>query len=974
MKKKLFRALPLIFVFAFALLIAGGAFAQSVFSDGEENSLLPRNYNEDGSVSCGNSSFVASSVNLAQGDPSLLDYGEVLNVVIFICFSDEEISEEFPLSVTEEIADSFNGECSLADYYSSLSYGEFTVTSVFPKKNTAYFVYKDKNPRSYYKKVTAESGLTRYSAESSLLNNAVAAASEWFTESAYRVDANSDGFADSVSFVLSGTHENTWGSLLWPHAWNLNKITSLASSGASSATLCGGAVRVDNYTLTFAQSFTIGLIAHEFGHLIGLPDLYHTEYDKDYYPVGYWDLMHLNCTIPQYNLSYIRSRYLGFLGKKQVVELTTGGTYSLAPTASADKDTVVAYRITLTDTESVWLEYRSASQATYDTGLPSSGLVVYRVNTSVYGNTQAKHNSLSKPEEVFVFRPSLANSSDGVSAQETYNLARAALTTSAGGISSLGNATATAKYSSSCIYLSNGANTGIVVKVTAQTSEKITFSVDLGAYDCTYIGDSYVVGTDRNGNAVKNEHHAYYGETPNVKVYLKYSTRPAAIELTDFTVEYEERVCPEGQTAYVVFTDASGERRIPFTLYVYDVLRLDAKVVTRPDVTIIPAGGSLDLSGLSISVSYLSGKNELIRYDETSPGDWVIVEGLDVSSHGRYDHVLLRYRDKVTFVLDGVIVNSNISALRVEEKNTRHLSGDCFDASFNVIGVFADGTERPLSSTEYDVIYSSDTQFERVNVIIESKENPSVKTSSHAFLTGNAATSSVTVSSSPDKTVFEYAEEPVFDGGVITVTFDNGKTLSLDAINYSSELLKEFSYSKTGAQKLVAGLGYKQGYGGASFSVEITVLPRSSSVLTINSDSPYADKISVNDRAQTITVYSPMTLGDLASSLNARLDMEFSDTAGDFSMPLSAFSSRNVGSNLRLTLVTKDGKEVLSYSVSLLGDTDGDGSITDADVSGWLNALLGSANAKLFLDADGDGTYTLNDFILLLRRKNGGNS
>ena len=150
MKKKLFRALPLIFVFAFALLIAGGAFAQSVFSDGVDNSVLPRNYNEDGSVSCGNPSFSASSVNFAEGDPSLLDYGEVLNVVIFICFSDEEISEEFPLSVTDEIADSFNGDCSLADYYSSLSYGEFTVTSVFPKKNTAYFVYKDNNSRSYY--------------------------------------------------------------------------------------------------------------------------------------------------------------------------------------------------------------------------------------------------------------------------------------------------------------------------------------------------------------------------------------------------------------------------------------------------------------------------------------------------------------------------------------------------------------------------------------------------------------------------------------------------------------------------------------------------------------------------------------------------------------------------------------------------------------------------------------------------------
>lgn len=964
MKKTFRRALPFLMVILFALIVVCGVFAQA--SDESVVYFTPRNYNEDGTHSDVISQSSDNGVNLAEGDPTLLDYGEVLNVVIFICFADEDISKVFPSSLTEEIADSFNGNSSLSDYYSTLSYGDFTVKSVFPKKNTAYFVYKDKNSRSYYSRITSESGLSRYAAESSLLNGAVAAASEWFTESSSRVDANSDGFVDSVSFVVSGKSGNEWGALLWPHAWNLDKITSLASSGSSSATLCGGAVRVDNYTLTFAENFTIGLIAHEFGHLVGLPDLYHTEYDKDYYPVGYWDLMHLNCPLPQFNLSYLRSRYLGFLGKKQVAELTSGGTYSLTPTASTDKETVIAYKITLTDKESVWLEYRTNSLATYDSGLPSSGLVVYRINNSVYGNTQGRKNSSLSPDEVFVYRPSIS----GLTASE--NLSRAALTTNDGGVSTLGNATATAKHSPSCIYLTNGSNTGIVITVTEQTSEKITFNIDLGSYDCDYIGDSYVVGTDKNGNSVKNEHHAYYGEIPDIKVYLKYSTRPAAIELVDFTVEYEERVCPEGQTAYVVFTDANGVRKIPFTLYIYDVLRLEARVTVRPDVTVIPAGGSLSLSGLVISVSYLSGKTELIRYDETSPSDWVIVEGLDVNTHGRYDHVLIRYRENVTFVLSGVLVNSNISALRVDETDTRHLSGDSFTPSFNVIGIFADGTERALTDSEYEVTYLSDVPFEKTVAVIKSKENAAVSSETFVILTSNAAVSSINVSSSPDKVVFDYAEEPVFGGGTLSVTFDNGKTLSLDMINYSSLLLSSFSYSKTGAQKLTAGIGYKQGYGGASFSVDVTVLPKSSSVLTVNSDSAFKENISINDRTQTIIVYRPMTLGELAASLNSRLNLEFTDVSGDFTMPLSAFSSRKVGTNLRLSLVTDGGAVVLKYSVNLLGDADGDGEITDEDVSGWLNALLGSADTGIYLDADGDGTYTLNDFVILLRRKNGG--
>ena len=89
-------------------------------------------------------------------------------------------------------------------------------------------------------------------------------------------------------------------------------------------------------------------------------------------------------------------------------------------------------------------------------------------------------------------------------------------------------------------------------------------------------------------------------------------------------------------------------------------------------------------------------------------------------------------------------------------------------------------------------------------------------------------------------------------------------------------------------------------------------------------------------------------------------------------MPLAAFSSRKVGNNLSLSLVSSSGTTIRTYSVYLLGDTDGDGEITDNDVAGWISVLFSGDTLSTYLDIDGDGVYTLNDFVLLLRRKNGG--
>lgn len=989
MKKNLLRLLPIILIFLFALVLSLGV-AAFVRAQNDEVGLSPRNYNVDGTHSQ-TTSPDNRGINLASGDPSLLKHGKVYNIVIFICFSDENPSRMFSPEIINEINRGLNGDnSSLKNYYESLSYGAFSVESKFVYKNTGYFVYQDNNPRSYYSAVTSEEGKSRYDPESKLLNSAVAAANEYFSLSSDEIDLNGDGYADSVSFIVSGKYSHdAWGHLLWPHAWNLDKISTLSSSSSGSSAIAG--VKVDTYTMTFADAFNVGLVTHEFGHVVGLPDLYHYYDSKDkagypsgnksYLPVGQWDLMHQNNVVPQFTLSYIRDAYLGFLDKKQVVELVVGGSYTLKPTSSATKNDVVAYKITLNSTESIWFEYRnnSKSVSAYDSELPSSGLIVYRVNSKVTGNTEAKHNNAKYPEEVFVFRPDVANASASLSEKEKYNIARAALNTSDGGVSSFGDKTISASFSPKTIHLSDGSNTSICVAVTKMDNGSLTFDVDLAKHDGNDISASFVLGKKLDGTSVENEHHVYFGGKIDVNVFIKYSSRPnAPVELTDFDVKYENKVCPEGQTAYIIFADKTGERALPFTLYVYDARKLEAKVLSRPTKMKISAGEPLSLSGLSIDVQYLSGRSEIVKYDESDPSDFVILEGFDNSVHGKYDHILICYKNNVFFTLKGVEVVSPVVSIAVSDVDTGRLFGDAFRPAFNVTGTFGDGSKRKLDDDEYEFTVPSGAAFDKVKITLHAVSAPEVKTQTEVFFTGSVPVSDVRISTYPksylgsknDYIPVNFGYEPDFTGGTLAVTFAGGKTLTVSMDCYRSLLLSSYSPTKTGEQTLRATLGKDARF---AFSVKINVFPKSSSLLSVVKGSPCETTIKIYDTEKRIVVSSPTTLSKFVSSLNSyALTAVFVDTKEKYELPVNAFSSRAVGGNLKLKLVTPGKITVAEYSVYLIGDADGNGVITDADVNEWISALFAGNTHAFYFDANGDGAFTLADFVALLRKYKGG--
>jgi immune inhibitor A len=104
-----------------------------------------------------------------------------------------------------------------------------------------------------------------------------------------------DGYVDACFVVYSGAggHDTGDPSDIWAHAtgFERNYLTNDPSAG-------GGFIRVDGYTMQpevgvhlngDSVLLGLGVPAHEYGHVLGLPDLY--DGSRDTWGLGYWCLM-----------------------------------------------------------------------------------------------------------------------------------------------------------------------------------------------------------------------------------------------------------------------------------------------------------------------------------------------------------------------------------------------------------------------------------------------------------------------------------------------------------------------------------------------------------------------------------------------------------------------------------------------------------------------------------------------------------
>ena len=462
-----------------------------------------------------------------------MEQRKITNLVVFISFSGDNFQP------TTDIINVFNGSStSLKSYYQVMSNNVITVNSQIPYKSNVLYVYEDDHTWSYYNTNSSN----RWSRESTLVSNAIKSATSYFgIPAGTDLDINDDGYIDSVSIIVSGSPSKTWGSLLWPHSTNLDSI-----DGDNTSTVVNGK-KVGNFSFNFEETLDLGVLCHETAHVLGAPDLYHYgtngDQNQDIMTVGKWDLMEYNLEMPQYMLTYMRKNYIGGIGANQIVDITENGVYSLAPVSNATSlNDVIAYKIPTSKEEYFMVEYRKVTRSGYDSQIPGSGLIIYRIKepedfSNSYGNMNAVYRGTgAKADEVFIFRPQIkmahSQLQDERYRNSTYDLGYAYLSPNNKDFSKVGKEKANGLYDFGTIYYSDGSNSDIIIEALSISEDSIEFSINLGkdAVDDHYFDDKIALS---NANIVNSTAFAGVSATVSFEEINPQYLSALSLELQD---------------------------------------------------------------------------------------------------------------------------------------------------------------------------------------------------------------------------------------------------------------------------------------------------------------------------------------------------------------------------------------------------------------------------------------------------------
>ena len=283
-----------------------------------------------------------------------------------------------------------------------------------------------------------------------------------------RLDNKYSGVVDNLTVIIQGRCPSG-SDFMWPH-----KSVTDVSTKINNKYQFGNYNFIDSYSVTGTVAACQGVITHEFLHSVGLPDLYRRS-GTDGTPVGVWDIMASNSFFMQYPLSYQRYK-LGWIPMQQI---TQSGTYTLDPVSDPDSDTILyEIKTPMSASESFILEYRKKittnfSNLGFETKIPSSGLLIYRVNKSVVNQTNAWGE-----DYLYVYRPGETSASASAG-----DLFKSALDPN-DNRTSFGVADLDAPLTDGTMFYSNGMNSGIVISDVKYNddSSQITFHVEFPDY------------------------------------------------------------------------------------------------------------------------------------------------------------------------------------------------------------------------------------------------------------------------------------------------------------------------------------------------------------------------------------------------------------------------------------------------------------------------------------------------------------
>jgi immune inhibitor A len=262
---------------------------------------------------------------------------------------------------------------SMTRYYTQLSRGKLTVTG------EVHGYLRMPHPYPYY--VNGENGTSSKYPHNvpGLLFDALAQFCR--SDNLGRFDSDGDGYVDGLFLVHAGPgaeaepRKEERAKLIWSHKWTLPK--PFVSQG----------VKAYAYS-TEPEDGRLGVFAHEFGHVLGLPDLYDTTYRSG--GIGDWCLMSGgewggDGDRPTRMSAWCLSR-LGWIKPRYVAARSALALPALAESPHS------CYRLwTRNDGGPEYFLIENRQKKGMNAALPGSGLAVWHVDETQTTNDHASH-------------------------------------------------------------------------------------------------------------------------------------------------------------------------------------------------------------------------------------------------------------------------------------------------------------------------------------------------------------------------------------------------------------------------------------------------------------------------------------------------------------------------------------------------------------------------------------------------------
>lgn len=303
---------------------------------------------------------------LHKGTPKV-SYPTLGNInILAICMQFTDEPAIYPVSAIWDLMNkpNYNNTGSFKDYFIANSYGKCNPTvDVIGWYNAArpriQYAYSDPNYSSRVRE------LVRQAIDSADLKGNVD-----FT----KYDNDNDGDVDGIILFHSGfgAEQNNNTGYIWSHR---SSMTAVTKDGKTIRDYCINPLK-RTWTGMGTVMVGLGVLTHEYGHIMGLPDLYDTDNTSE--GIGEWGLMGACGWLNQERTpcmleAWSRIQY-GWLDETMLIQ---PGQYKM----KAAIDTAICYRINTSRTNEYFLlEYRR--KKSWDSYLKTSGLAIWHINTT----------------------------------------------------------------------------------------------------------------------------------------------------------------------------------------------------------------------------------------------------------------------------------------------------------------------------------------------------------------------------------------------------------------------------------------------------------------------------------------------------------------------------------------------------------------------------------------------------------------